>query len=97
MTHDRVSGCAPEFQQICYLPLHFCDLVLSFHYRAVIGIGQVKGQFPDGPKGWCNNPPRDVEGEHYGRLWDVQFGTRCSQALSEHRFLEQGDIYNDIL
>lgn len=86
MTHDQVAGCAPEFQQICYLPLHFCDLVLSFRCSAVICIGRVMGQFQDGPKAWRNDPPRDGEGEHYGRLWDVQFGTHCSQALSGHSF-----------
>lgn len=80
------------FQQICYYSLHFCYWALSFRYRAVICIGRVKGQFPDSPKAWHNDPPRDVEGEHYGRLWDVQFRTRCSQALSEHRFLEEGDF-----
>lgn len=79
-------------QQICYCFLHFCDRVAGFRYHGASCGGRMIGQIQDCSKAWLNHPPRDGVGEHYVRLWDVQFRTRWSQAVFEYKFLQQRDF-----
>lgn len=77
------------FQQICYCFLHFYDHVAEFRYHGASISGRMTGQIQDCSKAWLNHPPRYGVGEHYVRLWDIQFRTHWSQAVSEHKFLKR--------